>query len=679
MNTKYRYTSLAAAVLLALGGAAQAQEYSLDQLVVEQKSIVSGIGYVTDDNHYFGQYHGPVDTTDKGFVPLFNLDYARRDAATGSWWNASAATGGVGRYNPDGYWGRSGIGLEYYRQGDWGASLEYDENTRTNPFTFNTGLTGIGSNNLTSNGTALRDLKLETERENVRLGLVKHLPENFDLRFKFRNEDKEGARQWGFYVGGGNIIFLAEPIDYQTREYEAIVGYTGEALQLSGGYYGTSFDNADEVVNFDGRTASLPLDNESGQFFVTGGYQFTPTTRATFHASRGEQTQDENFFEPSAGTGRTSLDGKVETTLLTAGLTSRPFKNLSLSARARYDDRDDQTPVDNYRASRKNVVWSRTFTTLDLDAAYRLPMGLKLKGGYEYDKRERDFQSDDNLDGVPDGDYRSVTFRHETEEDTFRIGLSRMMSPSLNGKIVYLRKERDGSTPLDDSNLGQDDRVVPRHWANRDRDQLKLVADWLVSEALSMQFRYEYTDDDYSTPNRDLGVTSGGSQMVTADATYAINYDWKLTGWASVIRSEIDQSGLDSGTDEWDAKLKNDGLALGLGLRGTPTGDLKVGVDLKYTYDVNEHQTVDRTGDVLDPLPDIKYKLWSAHFFGDYAVDENATVRLDLIYEKRTANDWTYRLLNGDPWEYNGDGSTVLQDPEEDVVFAGVSFNYRWR
>ena len=676
MTIKTRYSLLSAAVLMALGTSAQAQDATLDELVTPQKSISAGTGYLTDDNGYFGMYHGYVDSTEKGFLPLFSMDYNRRDEDSGAWWRARASVGSTGRYHGGGNWGATGLGVEYDRQGDWGASLEIDHHRKANPFTFNTGLTGIGTNDMVLNGTALRDVMLETERENVRLGLDKHLPEGFDLRFKFRNEEKEGERHWGYYLGSFQVGFVAEPIDYQTREYEAIVDYTGDRFQVSGGVYGSSFENAYKVVNVNDRgsddTLSQPLDNDAWNFYATGGYQFTPTTRATFHASRGKQTQDENFFIPSEGNGRTSLDGEVETTLLSLGLYSRPMKGLSLSAKARYDKRDDETPVDSYVPSRgqDNAVWSREFTSIDLGAGYRLPMDFKLKGGYGYDKRERDIP--------PDPDQRSVTFREETEEDTYRVELHRMMSPSVNGRVVFQHQNRDGSVLFEDARPADPDRIAPRHWADRERDQFKAAVDWIVSDALSTQFRYEYSDTEYDPPGRDLGVRNGESQLISVDASYKLGFYWTLTGWVTLTQSEIDQSSVDRTSDEWDANLENTGVAAGLGLRGEPREDLKVGVDVKYTYDKSEHRIVDLDGaDTLDNLPDIQYKLWSANFFAEHAVDRRLSVRFDVIYDKRATNDWTWQELNGDRWLYD-DGSSVYQDQEQDVVFAGVSMRYAW-
>ena len=69
------------------------------------------------------------------------------------------------------------------------------------------------------------------------------------------------------------------------------MNYNGGALLLTGGYYGTMYNNNfDSGLNFTGGNASLatftpiglPPDNQSHQIYVSGNYAFTPTTRSTF-------------------------------------------------------------------------------------------------------------------------------------------------------------------------------------------------------------------------------------------------------------------------------------------------------------------------------------------------------------------------------------------------------------
>ncbi len=59
--------------------------------------------------------------------------------------------------------------------------------------------------------------------------------------------------------------------------------------------------------------------------------------------------------------------------------------------------------------------------------------------------------------------------------------------------------------------------------------------------------------------------------------------------------------------------------------------------------------------------------------FAKYAVQKNAGVRLDYIYDRYSTNDWTWST-----WQYV-DGTRLLQSPTQKVHFIGVSYYYRWQ
>jgi hypothetical protein len=65
-----------------------------------------------------------------------------------------------------------------------------------------------------------------------------------------------------------------------------------------------------------------------------------------FKAAYTRGTQNANFFTLPTfpGNTRSSLDARVDTTLLQAGFTSRPTRELSFLGDLRYEDRDDKTP-----------------------------------------------------------------------------------------------------------------------------------------------------------------------------------------------------------------------------------------------------------------------------------------------------------------------------------------------
>src|SRR5213075_2453650 len=146
------------------------------------------------------------------------------------------------------------------------------------------------------------------------------------------------------------LQFTPEPINSVMRQIEATLNYNGERLQMSGGYYGTMYDNHNPALNITEATPTanatltpiaLPPDNQSHQLFLSGGYSFSPTTRGTFKLAKGRWIQDDQFVVPTT-VGRTDLGGRVDTTQAQMGITTRPTSKLSLLANLRYDDRDDK-------------------------------------------------------------------------------------------------------------------------------------------------------------------------------------------------------------------------------------------------------------------------------------------------------------------------------------------------
>src|SRR4030095_11298786 len=217
------------------------------------------------------------------------------------------------------------------------------------------------------------------------------------------NEEKDGTRLFARGTTGtgpvgsfGQFEFGPEPINSTTRQLDVKIGYTGTDLQLSGGYYGTFFNNHHNGLNFTGGLAglstftpiALPPDNEAHQFHLAGSYGFTPTTRGNFKVAYTRQKQDDDFITgvnvPLSPGITNNLDAKVDTTLVQAGITSRPIPKLTLLANFRYEDRDDKTPVRFYltpapsTSDGANEPRSIRTTTGKVEAGYALPYSLRL-------------------------------------------------------------------------------------------------------------------------------------------------------------------------------------------------------------------------------------------------------------------------------------------------------------
>ena len=673
-------TATATALLAAFGSAGAAESDEITLLTKPESSISFGAGYVNKDGARFGQYNG---LNQSGGYGLLDLDLVNRDDATGTWLTLQGRNLGLDSRE---------LKFEHNRQGDWAYSLEFSQTPRFEPFTVNTAVGGIGSANLTipTVSTAGSPLQINTKREALGFNFSKQLPGNWDFQLHFRNEDKDGARLFarGTTGGAGLFEFAPEPINSTIRQFEATLGYTGEKLQLQGGYYGTMYDNKNTALNFTGGNAGLstfnpiglPPDNQSHQFHLTGGYNFTPTTRSTFKVAHTRATQNDAFITganvPLAPGIGSDLGGRIDTTLLQAGITSRPLPKLSLLANLRYEDRDDKTPVRRYNTlatgtstfNGDNEPRSIKKTNGKLEASYSLPMNFRLSGGVEYEEKDRSASP-----------VRIVTQRDRTDETSYRIELRHALSETINGALAYVHSDRGGSdftpTLLNNGTLGSN-LIAPIHLADRKRDKLRLSLNWTPTEQLGLQFMLEEAQDKYSARNvLGLGPQKGRAQNYSLDASYTFSEAWQATAWYSHNNNHFDQTtavNADAG-QIWAAALRNRGDAFGLGTQGKPNSRLQIGADLSYSTITDEYQQRAITGTARTSLPDVSTKLTSVKLFATYALQKNSGLRLDYIHDRFNTNDWTWTT-----WTYT-DGTTLTQNPNQRTNFLGVSYYYKWQ
>ncbi len=686
-------TILAAALLAAYGPARAEEVDEVKQLITPASEASVGLGYVDNENQQWGKFTG---MTENGIYGLVDVNGVKRDDATGTWWMFRGRNLGLDHRD---------FRFDASRQGDWGLFLEYSQLPFNQPLRIITSTSGIGAPVQNPAGLPFAvPYNLDTRRDTFTAGLGKMLGKGFDVSLRFRDEVKSGDRRWGNQ--GPN--FLAEPIDFETQQLDGVFSYAGEKLQIQAGYYGTSFDNSNSAVyvpTITGTPVSTPPDNESHQGYVTGGYNFTPTTRGNFKVSYTEVTQNEAFFTAttapagSLAVGRRSLDGKVETTLAQVGIVSRPLPKLTLRADWRYEDRDDKTPRLQYNtatASRDgfNVPLSRTTNIARGEAQYLLPMGFRIIGGIDYDKREREVTPT----------LRQVSWREETEEWSYRAELNRALSETINGRLSYTYSDRDGSAYLPANNNAGPDVIDPIHWADRKQDKWRLRLDWLPVEPLSVQFTGDYAKAKYD--GRPSGPEKGELWFYGLDATYVVTDDWQAIGWASQTKNEFNTStfgqsatAYDSGVLQpptgfpnapaWFSDLKNTTTAFGLGLRGKATSKLEVGADLFYQKDEDEYNVQAFSG----PLPEINVEQWNFNLFGKYALSPKSGVKLEYIYNRWETDDWAWQntlyLIPGvtplapvqlpaafAPLYTNG--TVAYFDTPQHVHFIGVSYYFRW-
>lgn len=707
----FRLTGVAAALLLAFG-AAQAGDDEIAQLTRPDSFLSAGVGNWSHNRQQQGIYDG---MREKGIYGLLDASVLTRSDDTGTWFSLDARN--LGQDNQE-------LGVEMLRQGDIGGSVSYQRIPRDNPLIFNTGLQGIGTANLTISGAGAnalpaRDVTLGTNRELVTVGFYKSLMQGLDLKITFKNEEKNGTRQWGL---GSDALFTVEPIDSTTQQLDVVLNYVSERLQVSGGYAGSWFNNNQDLVMAlvngaaqPGTSASrpnptpltLPLDNQANQFFVNAGFSFSPTTRGTLKLSHTEATQDETLptinltapNDPFVGT-PSNLDGKLVWTLAEVGLSARPISDLTLSGNLRYHDLDDQTPVAGYvgnnttgTATVHNTPHSFTTTTGKFEASYRLPQRFRVIGGIDVKKQDRSFPQFESE--------RFVPFRADLDETTYRLQLRRSMSDTVNGAVSFLHSKRDGSG-FATTEAEPSDEINPIHIADRTRNKWRLTMDWAPSPRFDVQLNVEDSRDDYDTSTeRPYGLKDGSATLVSVDVHFAINDEWQLSGWLSHDRTKAKQF-----NGRWDrvtevheldreSRLEDKGDSVGVGVRGAVGEKLKVGGDLQWTrtrssYDQDSTLTGLGGSQAIYPtsggvtavaLPDIENKLTRLKLFAKYAMRKNADLRFDVIHERWETDDWSWSIADGSPFVYGTttDGTSVLLKPKQTATFVGVRYIYKFQ
>lgn len=689
IEKQFSMTALAVALAASYGTAwADSQSSILDDVArrTTPDSWVSvGVGNWSGNRHQQGIYDGMRDGKAYG---LLDLNFVKRDNATGTWLTLSGQNLGLESRE---------FSAEWLRQGDVGVSFDYSRTQRDNPLTFTTGLQGIGTTNQVISGTApantlpRREISLGTTRDLIQLGLYKNIMPNLDLRVSFKNEKKEGTRQWGL---GSAPLFMVEPIDSTTRQLDIVLDYAGERLQMSGGYLASFYDNAHSLVlgrvNGVANSAAgpnpasptslaLPLDNQAHQLFLNGGYSFTPTTRGTFKLSYGKALQDETLpvafnVIPRAGS-PSRLDGRIDTTQAEIGVTSRPLPKLSLVAKLAYHQSKDKTPVAQYVDGGYNTPHSYIKRSGKLEANYRLPERFTLIGGVEVNQQNR---------SVPIIGTLYVPFRTKLDETTYRLQLRRSLSDTLNGSLAYLQSDRSGSEYTSTGNTIRDS-INPTHIADRNREKWRVMVDWSPVEQLSLQLTLDKAQDKYGPTARPNGLRDGSADLYSLDMNYTLNDNWKISGWMSRDDTKAREIGyLTSAANSKDAQLREIGDSFGFGLVGQASADLQIGANLEWNKSVSKYPQAMIGGVItpgLSPLADITNKVIRLKFFGDYAVDKNSSVRLELAHERWQTDDWTWSFSTGAPFTFgtNTDGTMVTSNPKQSVNFVGARYIYKFQ
>ena len=684
----------------------------------DQTTVSAGVGFVDGsraDRALFGQYNGLRN--DRNLFGLLDLEYSLRNPEALSWVDFQGSNLLLDTRE---------LHLVWKKPGHWKFTANYGELMHVNPYTANTGLIGAGSTTpqvvplLGGPGTG-SEYELKTKRTGLGVGFAQHISPAWQYEIDLKTENKEGSRLFGIGMNcpspiaagcagttgintGWLLLMLPEPVDSNHSQVEARLHYAREKLRLSLGYYGSFYRNTNSSLNptIPGGRLNNPLgsplplsaglqgllqqplalspDNQAHQLDLSGSYAFTDKTRGTFKLGYTRATQDDDFSSAgltSAPAGVTDLGGKITTKLARVGITSRPMPKLSLLADLRYEDKDDETPLAIY-----NVLdASNRFTNRQLPI--RKTSG-KLQANWQFNSEYRgtlgaDYETIDRGVVTATSEVFGLSARRqETEESGVRAELRRRMTENFSGSITVSHSRRDGSNWL--RNVGNlSDALFTPSLADRERDKVRLFADWQPSEKLTLQFSAEGGQDKFSTPGV-YGLRNSRTNQFGVDWNYAQSYAWNFNGYASHGVQTFDQSRPKS----YIMAFENTNLSAGVGFTGKVSGKIEVGGNLSYHDDKSSYdQTLDTFAGTFNAsvltasggLPDVTYRQTALKLFGKYALDKRSAVRVDLVHQRAKMNDWTWGY-NGVPFTYS-DGTTLTQKQSQSISFIGVTYVYQ--
>ena len=713
-----------------------------------------GFLYSSQDSARFGQYNG---LNKDGFYGIGGFDVRGgegydQDKDSALRWNLNAANLGTTSRN---------LGASISDQGKWKIKAGYDELQHNITNTFQTPFQGsAGDNNFTLPANfgkttntrtltpaQLSDFHTEKEyvnRKNASVAASYFFSPQLSVQIDYNHLNQTGAKLIGTGSQGGitgtgaagsgqAVNILMNPTQYSTDNITAALNWVGENAYLTAGYYGSLFHDDynslswQNAINIGGKsiyennTMSTAPSNSFHQANLTGGYNFSTSTKLAGGFSYGYNKQNSSFaptniVQPNGtsanmmqanGLPATSLNGVVETIHGDIKLTNQSIKDLSLSAGFKFDERDNNTDSNIYKYlnitnaafTGVNTPYSNRKMQYEAIADYRLTKGqnLNLTYGHESIKRW--------CNGVVGGAQCVANPSSEEDKISLTYRLKAIEGVNFNAGYSYSNRRADSSNFLANAgnyavttsggantalNAGNYLGYIAAPYANRNQNLGKAGVTWQVTQNFDVGVNGRYSYDDY---NAQLGIQNGKSASVNVDATYSysdngsVSAYWSWQNGQRNIRSG--QNGTPSGgtTNIWTNKLNDNSNAVGLLAKQTGLLDGKLDIigDMSYSLDTSTYSTQvpylttcgASTTLTCGSLSPIKNEVISLKLTGNYKVVKNGTISLSYLYQKLNSNDYFY---NGQQIGYTPTAlmPTGLQQQSYTVNVVALSYMYNF-
>jgi MtrB/PioB family decaheme-associated outer membrane protein len=380
---------------------------------------------------------------------------------------------------------------------------------------------------------------IRTMWDPVRVSLAVTPNTRWDMKAEYTRVAKTGGRPMGMAFGspGNNAREIVEPVDQTTHEIRLSQSYARDRFQIAGTYDVSLFKNnlssvtsdnplrATDTTNMSsrGRIALAPS-NIARTAIAMGALNLPFRTRVSSTFAYSWWRQDEPLIRATINSAITdpriaaipaSLGGEVQTSNVSASLSSRPWSPVNLTAHFRsYAYRDHATNdvvpllvVDDRSISPADSGERNPFrkTNADVGLSWRLPVPVTIGGTYAWDQMR--------LDSA----LRNVS---RYTEHTPRVTLDFTGLSWATVRASYSKSWR--RTPeYHQTETGVMPEFQRFDVSDRDRERLDLSTAITPIDALTLGAMWQVGHDEY--PSAAYGTQNNEETAVGGDASLSIS------------------------------------------------------------------------------------------------------------------------------------------------------------
>jgi MtrB/PioB family decaheme-associated outer membrane protein len=333
---------------------------------------------------------------------------------------------------------------------------------------------------------------IKTQRDTANFNAIYSASKELDLKVNVRNTMRSGNNLQSFVFGSspGNAVVLDQgvPVSDRTTNVKTQAEWANREAMLAIGYNVSWYNQNDPSFQWDnplrltdsatagpafGRTSLWPT-NSANTFNVTGSAKLAGHSRVMAALSYGTWDQNQALLPNTTNTlllsnplERQTAEAKADITSGILGFSSRPLRDLFFTAKYRYYDYANKTPVFTNTATvadyaagtlEESEPASIKRQTFDVDTSYSPFKYLGFDAGYSRENDDRTFRV------VP-----------HSSEDMFRVSADSTGNQYVTARVKYEYSKRRGT--LDPSALpdSEQSQMVQYDVAPRDRNRTTVL------------------------------------------------------------------------------------------------------------------------------------------------------------------------------------------------------------